>query len=44
MTWWVTMWSRRRRLPASALARRLDRHPVRAVVVLDWLVWGGGLL
>jgi hypothetical protein len=25
-----------------ALARQLDRNPVRAVVVLDWLLWGGG--
>jgi hypothetical protein len=27
----------------AALARGLDRNPVRAVVVLDWLVLGGGL-
>jgi hypothetical protein len=38
MTWWI-----RSLLPAVTLARRLDAHPVRAVVVLDWLVWGGGL-
>jgi len=27
----------------AELARGLDRNPVRAVVVLDWLVLGGGL-
>jgi hypothetical protein len=27
----------------AAMARHLDRNPVRAVVVLDWLILGGGL-
>jgi hypothetical protein len=31
-------------LSTTTLARRLDPHPVRAVVVLDWLIWGGGAL
>jgi hypothetical protein len=30
-----------RLLPAVILARRLDSHKVRAVVLLDWLVYGG---
>ena len=34
----------RKALTTTALARRLDRQPVRAVVVLDWLIWGGGAL
>jgi hypothetical protein len=33
----------RKVLSTTALARHLDRNPVRAVVVLDWLVLGGGL-
>jgi hypothetical protein len=33
----------RKVFPPAALARHLDRDPVRAVVVLDWLVLGGGL-
>jgi hypothetical protein len=33
----------RKVFPTAAMARHLDRNPVRAVVVLDWLVLGGGL-
>jgi hypothetical protein len=33
----------RKVFPTAALARHLDPNPVRAVVVLDWLVLGGGL-
>lgn len=33
----------RKVFPTATLARHLDRNPVRAVVVLDWLILGGGL-
>jgi hypothetical protein len=32
----------RKLLPAVPLARHLDANPVRGVVILDWLLWGGG--
>jgi hypothetical protein len=37
MTTWI-----RWLLPAPELARHLDAQPVRAVAMLDWLIWGGG--
>jgi hypothetical protein len=30
-------------LSGPALARHLDVHPTRAVAMLDWLIWGGGM-